>query len=189
MDAARNRQAILVAASALFDQPNSAEVSMQEIAAAAGVGKGTVFRRFGDRTRLIQAVLLPRVATLRSAVESGPPPLGPGGSPDAALVSLVEALFDFAWRNRPLIRALEVRGPHAYYTNEASQFWIAELTRRLAAAAPGTDAEFRAHAVFTALRADVIEYMVDRRGMTRDRIRSGLAGLLGLPGWPPAGSP
>nr|AOZ61201.1 hypothetical protein [Streptomyces sp. KIB-H033] len=115
--------------------------------------------------------------------------MGPGGNPDAALASLVEALFDFSWTNRPLIRALEVRGPHAYYTNEASRFWIAELTRRLATAAPGTDVEFRAHAVFTALRADVIEYLVERCGMTQNRIREGLVGLSGLPGSPPAGRP
>ncbi|GAA4848329.1 hypothetical protein GCM10025787_33730 [Saccharopolyspora rosea] len=40
---------------------------MHEIATAAGVGKGTVFRRFGDRTALIAAVL-----TL--AANSGRPP-------------------------------------------------------------------------------------------------------------------
>jgi len=35
--------------------------------------------------------------------------------------AFLDALFDFVWRNRPLIRALEGLGPHAYYTNEFSQ--------------------------------------------------------------------
>ena len=177
-DAARNRQAILAAASALFEPPDATEVSMQQVATAAGVGKGTVFRHFGDRASLIQAVLRPRVDELREALRAGPPPLGPGGEPADALLAFIDALFEFAWRNSRLIRALEVRGPHAYYANEASQFWIGELVRRIAAVDPDIDAEYRGHVVFTALRADVIEYLVRRCGMTRDRIRAGLAGLV-----------
>ncbi|GAA1968678.1 TetR/AcrR family transcriptional regulator [Amycolatopsis minnesotensis] len=165
-DAARNRAAILEAATALFDREGVEGVSMDDIAEAAGVGKGTVFRRFGDRTALIEAVLEPRVRELREAVETGPPPLGPGGTVPA----YVDALFDFVWRNRPLIRALEHRGPYAYYANDASQFWIAELARRL----EGVDTDYLAHAVLTALRADVIDYLISARGMTRDRIRAGV---------------
>lgn len=173
-DAARNREAILAAAAELFDRGSVQDVSMNDIADAAGVGKGTVFRRFGDRTALIQAVLHPRVAALREAVQSGPPPLGPGGGPGEALHSYLDGLFDFVWANRGLIRALEHRGPHAYYANEASRFWIAELGRRLRAARPGEDADYLAHAVFTALRADVIDYLVTAQDMHPDRIRAGL---------------
>lgn len=56
-----------ILAAALFDREGVDEVSVHEIATAAGVGKGTVFRRFGDRTALIAAVL-----TL--AANSGRPP-------------------------------------------------------------------------------------------------------------------
>ncbi|MCP2256596.1 transcriptional regulator, TetR family [Streptoalloteichus tenebrarius] len=176
-DAARNREAILAAATALFDREGVESVSMQDIAAAAGVGKGTVFRRFGDRTALVHAVLEPRVAALRESVEGGPPPLGPGGDPHDALVAYVDALFAFVWRNRPMIRALEHRGPDAYYANDASQFWIEELDRRLAAAGVTDDTEYLAHAVFTALRSDVIDYLVTARGMTRDRVLAGIQEL------------
>ncbi|GAA4606267.1 TetR/AcrR family transcriptional regulator [Actinoallomurus liliacearum] len=180
-DAARNRQAILAAAAALFDRDGAEAVSMSEIATAAGVGKGTLFRRFGDRTALIEAVIEPRVTALRDAVEAGPPPLGPGGPPAAALHAYLDALLDFVWANRTLIRALEHRGPHAYYANAASRFWIDELTRRLTAARPGDDAEYLAHALFTALRADVIDYLVTVREMPPDRIRAGLHGLAAVP--------
>ncbi|WP_211245771.1 TetR/AcrR family transcriptional regulator [Actinomadura oligospora] len=173
-DAARNREAILAAAAELFDRRDVGAVSLNDVAAAAGVGKGTVFRRFGDRTGLIQAVLEPRVRTLREAVESGPPPLGPGGDPRESLHRYVDALFDFVQANRGLIRALEHRGPDAYYANDASRFWVAELGRRLAAVHPGDDAEYLAHAVFTALRADVIDYLRDARAMSPERIRAGL---------------
>ncbi|WP_433465173.1 TetR/AcrR family transcriptional regulator [Spirillospora sp. CA-128828] len=173
-DAARNREAILSAAADLFDREGVPDVSMSDIAAAAGVGKGTVFRRFGDRTALIQAVIEPRVSALRAAVESGPPPLGPGATPDEALHAYLDALFDFVRANRGLIRALEHRGPYAYYANPASRFWIEELARRLGRARPGDDADYLAHAVFTALRADVIDYLVTARDVAPERIRAGL---------------
>ncbi|MFC5182572.1 TetR/AcrR family transcriptional regulator [Actinomadura harenae] len=173
-DAARNREAILAAAAGLFDHRDAGSVSLNDVAAAAGVGKGTVFRRFGDRTGLVQAVLEPRVRALREAVESGPPPLGPGGEPGASLHRYLDALLDFVWANRGLIRALEHLGPDAYYANDASRFWVAELARRLAAVHPGDDADYLAHAVFTALRADVIDYLTDARAMSPERVRAGL---------------
>jgi AcrR family transcriptional regulator len=137
--------------------------------------------QFGDRTGLVQAVLEPRVAALREAMESGPPPLGPGGPPADALHACLDALFGFVWANRSLIRALEHLGPHIYYANDASQFWIAELTRRISAAIPGTDASYLAHAVFTALRADVTDYLASACGMTPGRIRTGLHSLAAAP--------
>lgn len=179
-DAARNRAAILAAAADLFERDGT-DVSMADVAHAAGVGKGTVFRRFGDRTTLVREVLRPRVTALREAAESGPPPLGPGAGPSAALHAYLDALFDFVWTSRPLIRALEHRAPHAYYANDPSRFWIAELTRRLSATRPHDDAEYLAHAVFTALRADVIDYLVTEKRMSHDRIRTGIHTLAGAP--------
>ncbi|MDR0359848.1 MAG: TetR/AcrR family transcriptional regulator, partial [bacterium] len=55
-DAARNRQRILDSARRLVAQ-GAASVSIDDVAAAAGVGKGTVFRRFGDRAGLFVALL------------------------------------------------------------------------------------------------------------------------------------
>ncbi|GAA4212338.1 TetR/AcrR family transcriptional regulator [Actinocatenispora rupis] len=173
-DAVRNRAAILAAAADLFDRADATTVSVQEIARSAGVSKAAVFRHFGDRSGLIQHILEPRAAALRDAVTDGPPPLGPGAPPAAALTAYLDALLDFVYRNRVLIRAFEYLGPDAYYTNAASRFWIAELGRRLAAVDPHRDADYLAHAVFTALRADVLDYLHTVPGMTRPRIRTGL---------------
>ena len=54
-DAERNRQRILVAASELFAE-RGLEVTMDDIAHHAGVGVGTVYRRFPDRELLIDAL-------------------------------------------------------------------------------------------------------------------------------------
>src|SRR5215471_16724136 len=56
-DAARNRAAVLQAAARLFAEHGVAAVSMDQVAAAAGVGKGMVFRRFGDKSGLAAALL------------------------------------------------------------------------------------------------------------------------------------
>ncbi|OAA27680.1 transcriptional regulator [Frankia sp. EI5c] len=173
-DAARNRAAILAAAAELFDRDGVEQVSMNDIARAAGVGKGTIFRRFGDRTALIEAVLLPRAASMRRLVDNGPPPLGPGGEPDDALHAYLDALLDFVWANRTLIRALEHRVPHSYYAHSSSQYWLHELTRRLAVTHPHDDTDYLTYMLSTALRADVIDYLVSERQMDLDNVRAGL---------------
>jgi len=54
-DARRNRDQILAAARSIF-AAQGPEVPMEEIARAAGVGVGTLYRRFPDRDALIRAV-------------------------------------------------------------------------------------------------------------------------------------
>src|SRR5579875_3571310 len=80
-DAAANRERILCAARRLLDEQGAAGLSMNTVAAAAGVGKGTIFRRFGDRDGLTEALLDVHTAELQDGFLSGPPPLGPGAPP------------------------------------------------------------------------------------------------------------
>ncbi|QRP45233.1 TetR/AcrR family transcriptional regulator [Amycolatopsis sp. FDAARGOS 1241] len=54
-DARRNRDQIIAAARTIFAEYGP-EVPMEEIARAAGVGVGTLYRRFPDREALIRAV-------------------------------------------------------------------------------------------------------------------------------------
>ena len=56
-DAARNRQAILSAARRLFEARGVTCVTMEEVAREAGVGKGTLYRRFPNKGVLCQALL------------------------------------------------------------------------------------------------------------------------------------
>ena len=51
IDAARNREAILEAAQRLLSAQGTESITMDKLACEAGVGKGTLFRRFGDRRR------------------------------------------------------------------------------------------------------------------------------------------
>lgn len=56
-DARRNRDQILAAAKSIF-AVSGPEVPMEEIARAAGVGVGTLYRRFPDRDALVRAVAM-----------------------------------------------------------------------------------------------------------------------------------
>lgn len=62
-DAARNLRLILTAAAELFAEQGG-DVPMEEIARRAGVGVGTLYRRFGDREALVVAVVRDTFQTL-----------------------------------------------------------------------------------------------------------------------------
>ncbi|MFL6062343.1 MAG: TetR/AcrR family transcriptional regulator [Marmoricola sp.] len=86
-DAARNRDAVLCAAQQLIDRCGVASVTMDAVAEKAGVGKGTVFRRFGSRAGLMARLLDESEAAWQALVISGPPPLGPGAPPRERLIA------------------------------------------------------------------------------------------------------
>ena len=80
-DAARNRALLLDAARKLIAERGAEAVSMDDVAAAAGVGKGTLFRRFGSRSGLMIVLLDEDEMIEQQAFMFGPPPLGPGAPP------------------------------------------------------------------------------------------------------------
>ncbi|WP_286259887.1 hypothetical protein [Streptomyces graminofaciens] len=69
---------------------------MQAVAEAAGVGKGTLFLRSGDRDGLLLALLGDAEAEFHEAYTSGPPPLGPGAPATERLTAFGSALVERA---------------------------------------------------------------------------------------------
>ena len=89
-DARRNRAQIIEAARTLFIRVGP-DVPMEEIARAAGVGVGTLYRRFPDRGELIKAVTLDnftRLAGLAQRAEQEEP------DPGKALVGLLRSVLE-----------------------------------------------------------------------------------------------
>jgi AcrR family transcriptional regulator len=175
-DALRNRETVLAAADELFarcESPRS--VSMDDVAAAAGVGKGTLFRRFGDRTGLIRAVFEARIEPLRHAVEAGPEPLGPTTPPRQRVLAMLDALLRFKLDNRHLSLALEEAGGGSPYQAAHYTWWHGTLRDTLQRI-PGTpESDFTAHALLAATRADLVEHLSGQQGMTPERMRAHLA--------------
>src|SRR5918999_1742853 len=97
-DALRNREKVLAAARRLFEERGVGNVAIDEIAREAGVGKGTVYHRFGDRAGLVIALVDDEERALQDRILRGPPPLGPGAPPADRLLALLDALVDLLER-------------------------------------------------------------------------------------------
>ncbi|MFC8004003.1 TetR/AcrR family transcriptional regulator [Streptomyces olivaceus] len=176
-DAARNREAVLAAADALFARRGSAEdITMADVAAEAGVGKGTLFRAFGDRVGLLRALYEARLGPVRDAVESGPPPLGPATPPRERVPALLDAVLCFKLDNRRLVVALEESGGGSSPYRASHYEWLHRLLRDVLEEIPGAPgSDFTAHALLAATRADLVEHLAGREGVPREALRAQLA--------------
>jgi AcrR family transcriptional regulator len=171
-DAARNRAAVLEAAARLFAEHGVAAVSMDQVAAAAGVGKGTIFRRFGDKSGLANALLDAREHALQEAILHGPPPLGPGADPPARLAAFAGAYLDYLLEHLDLVRMSETAAPGARYRIGAYHFWHQHATILLAGA---PDPRYAAHALLAALAAEHVTAVLPELG--EERLREGITRL------------
>ncbi|TMR91412.1 TetR/AcrR family transcriptional regulator [Nonomuraea basaltis] len=166
-DAARNREKVLAAAAGLFAEKGVEAVSMDAIAAEAGVGKGTLFRRFGDKSGLAVALLDARERDLQQRILSGPPPLGPGASAPERLTAFVAAYLRYLFDHLDLVRMSETASPGARYRIGAYRFWHRHVAILLAEARPGADADVLSHALLAALGAEAAGVLRDEYGQDR----------------------
>ncbi len=90
-DAQRNEQALLAAAAAVFVM-SGVNAPVRNIAAAAGVGLGTLYRHFPTRADLVVAVYRHQV---EACAEAGPTLLAKSDSPYAALSQWITLFVDF----------------------------------------------------------------------------------------------
>lgn len=167
-DAARNRRAIMQAAEDLLERYGPAQVSIERVAAAAGVGKATVFHRFGSRADLMQALAHERAEALHQAVLTGPPPLGPGSPPRERLMAFLTALIELASRSIGLLTAQEhaaltsKSGAASRHDNPVYLFWHEHIAALIGEARPDLDGGLLAHMVLGSLHdAPILRLMRD----------------------------
>ena len=147
-DAARNREKILAAAASLVGERGIEAVSMDDVARAACVGTGTLYRRFGDRAGLALALLDEHTRAFQNTLISGPAPLGPGAPARERLLAFGAGYVDLLERHAGLLveavpLGREGSGPYELYATH-----LAILLRE---AAPHLDAEYTAHALLAVL--------------------------------------
>lgn len=158
-DAVRNRRAVLRATEQLLAEGGRDHVSLDRVAALAGVGKGTVFRRFGNRAGLLQALLEERSRELRDAVGNGPPPLGPGAPAPERLLAFLDGLGAIAEGNATLLSAHGQACAEDRYRDPSYQLWHRHLAALFAEGRPDLDADFLAHAVLAVFDGDLVRHM------------------------------
>lgn len=169
-DAARNRRRLLDAAQQLVREHGVDALTMDALAKRAGVGKGTVFRRFGNRTGLMYALLNHSETLAQEAFIFGPPPLGPGAPPVERLVAFGRArLLDIEVEGE-LHRAAELGSPEQHYHSQPYRVLkthVAILLRD--AGAPG-DTGLLADALLSALSAGLVLHQIRTLGYRREQI-------------------
>ncbi len=164
-DAAANREKVLAAAAALFARCGPANVSMDAVAAEAGVGKGTLFRRFGDRASLVRALLSEREAVFQERIIRGEPPLGPGAPARERLIAFGAAYLAFLEEYAELLKQAE--GSHeAYLASGVYAFYRSHVTLLLREAGLGERADYLADVVLLPLAATAYGYFRAERRLS-----------------------
>jgi AcrR family transcriptional regulator len=176
-DAARNRRKVLEAASRLFECRGAANVSMEAVAAEAGVGKGTLFRRFGDRASLARAVLEQHEIELQNGMIRGPAPLGPGAEPCERLYAFGRAYLDFLEIHSDLILAAEFGSPGLRLVSPVYAFYRTHVTVLLQAAGVDGHAEYLADLLLAPLSASTFRYHRDVRALSVPQLGDAYADL------------
>ena len=154
-DAARNRRRILTAARLLVERHGADAITMDDVATAAGVGKGTLFRRFGDKSGLARALLAESERNLYLRVTTGEAPLGPGAPATERLVAFFDAYLAFLTANLDLMRIAETAKPGARYRAEPYRYWHHHVARLLVEARAPADPRALAHTLMAAVAADL----------------------------------
>ena len=159
-DAARNRLRILEAATGLVDERGIDRISMEDVACRAGVGTGTLYRRFQDRAGLALALIDEATRAFQNELIAGAPPLGPGAPPLERLKAFGAAYLELLERHADLMLVAgaserDGRGPY--------QLYATHLTILLREAAPALDAELAARSLMATLAPG--EFVMVRRGL------------------------
>lgn len=176
-DAARNRRKILTAAAELLATRGVESLTMDEVAAAAGVGVGTVYRRFADRGVLAQALLDDQEREFQAAFLGGPPPLGPGAPPAERLRAFVHAFVDRLETQAAVLVVAETATPTARLVSGAYALHRTHVAGLLKQMRPDDDTWFLADAVLAPLAAAQFQHQ-RATGMSVERIKAGFDQLL-----------
>lgn len=179
-DARRNRERILCAAARLVERDGPDGVSMDDVAAAAGVGKGTLYRRFGDRSALLRALIEEPERAFQDQLIRGLPPLGPGAPAAERLHAFGDGMLDHLEQHAGYIQAADILGPGGKrYRHPVYGFYrthVLVLLRELLGDAPRT--EYLADCLLAPLGAEPFLFQRQSLGMALEDLRDGWHALV-----------
>ena len=170
-DARRNRLRILEAAAELIGERGFDRVTIDDIAERAGVAKGTVFHRFGNRAGLAVGLLDERERRLQDRLLSGPPPLGPGAPAEERLIGFLGALVDFTDANVDLLIVSDHDEPGGRYRTGAYAAWRLHVASLLEELGAGRQAGGLADTLLAPAAADLIRHRRRELGIPRAQIK------------------
>jgi AcrR family transcriptional regulator len=173
-DARRNRERILCATARLIDRVGIDCMSMDDVAAEAGVGKGTLYRRFGDRSSLLRALISEPEQAFQDELIRGAPPLGPGAPPAERLHAFGEGVLRFLDGHAVYIQAGELLGGGKRYAHPVYAFYVTHVSYLLREACGETpNHQYMVDALLAPLAAQPFLYQRKVREMSVDEICAG----------------
>nr|BBX78035.1 TetR family transcriptional regulator [Mycobacterium florentinum] len=174
-DAARNRELLLQAARRLVAKRGAGAVTMDDVAAAAGVGKGTLFRRFGSRAGLMMVLLDEDERASQQAFLFGPPPLGPDAPPMDRLVAFGRERLCFVHAHHALLSA--AKGEPLTRHAGAAAVQRTHVRVLLQAAHTSGDLDVQTDALLALLDVDYVEHQLNYGGHTLESLGDAWEGL------------
>ncbi len=185
-DAIEHRRQILTAARDLFAEQGIDRTSMQEIAGRAGVGKGTLYRRFAHKGEVCQALLTDDIAAFQQQITAA---LHGPAAPVSALARLewfLDQLLGLVEGHIPLLAAVQEAAAGARrddaFQNRFYCWLFAQIKDLLGEAVAGGDArpidlDVTADAILAALAPPLVGFQQQHRGFSRERIAAGVGEL------------
>lgn len=186
-DAAANRALILETADRLFAEQGVAEVTMADIAQAAEIGKGTLYRRFANKAELCLALMDTQMSAFQNRLLSELRGLNiDGASYLEQLAHYMAELVRFTEHHAPLLCEVEHGGllldnqhpdlPH--YWHHMTVTGLLRSAQRRGEISADVDVEFMAEALLAPLQVDLLQFQRNVRGYSNERIISGLQSLI-----------
>jgi AcrR family transcriptional regulator len=186
-DAAENRQRVLATARALFSERGVDAVSMHDIAVAAGIGQGTLYRRYPHKGALCHALVEDNLRQFHDAMVARLEAEAAGGRALQQLRAFIDALLAFTEQNGPLVSAM---GDSACGVTPAERYqnpWVVWQCETLALLLERAVAQRELRPIDVEATAEVIQaacepplylYQRHQRGYSRERIVANLVRLL-----------
>ena len=168
-DAARNRERLLGAARELIEECGADGLTMDRLAERAGVGKGTVFRRFGSRAGLMMTLLSDSEADFQARFMFGPPPLGPGAPGLERLVAFGAARIAYVLEYGELARAAD-ESAYNRFDVPAAVLWHRHIELLLRAEGMDADPRLMAMALSATLDPERLLHAVRIHGIEPARL-------------------
>jgi AcrR family transcriptional regulator len=178
-DAARNREALLEAANRLLHECGPEGLTMEAVACAAGVGKGTLFRRFGDRASLFHALIDDRERAFQEAFIRGPAPLGPGAPPAERLVAFGHAMFELIEDHGALLVESQLGTRTLRYRHPVYLAYRTHVLSLLSELVDEQRATYLVELLLAALDPDLVLHQRTALGLSADELKEGWAQLIG----------
>jgi AcrR family transcriptional regulator len=178
-DAARNRATILAAAEQLVAAEGASTITMDRVAHCARVGKGTLFRHFGDRCGLMRALLDERERAFQEEFIRGAPPLGPGAPSRERLIAFGEHMYEHIEIQGDLLLAAENGAPGERLRHSVYAAYRAHVLALLQQSGYAGEIGYLADVLLSALSSELVLFQRRELAMTPRQLASGWSALVG----------